>query len=288
MRLSYSKLNTFRQCPLKYRFTYLDRLPRRPRRLFKAGRRLHHALMRWLTYSKAGTPQWDQVEAAYLAAWGSPDDPELLQSRDYQEGLDILREYHDANLERPCQPVFLEHKFSVPLGPHVLVGAVDRVDATDTGYEVIDYKLDRDLRTQGEVDNDLQLGLYHMAIEEAHGVRPEALSLYFLRHNVQRTTVRTAEQSRELKRWVVSTGNDIVGERRWEPCPGDYCGGCDFKNSCPAHTNRPLPPPAALRVVQTDTQLSLLLPDGSSLPPRSTPAPVVAAVEEGQLALPMG
>ena len=52
MRLSYSKLNTYRQCPLRYRFTYLDRLPRRPRRTFRAATRLHRALMAWLAYAR--------------------------------------------------------------------------------------------------------------------------------------------------------------------------------------------------------------------------------------------
>ena len=40
MLLSYSKLNTYQQCPLRYRFTYLDRLPRRPRRLFRMAKRV--------------------------------------------------------------------------------------------------------------------------------------------------------------------------------------------------------------------------------------------------------
>jgi len=260
MRLSYSKLNTYRVCPLRYRFTYLDRLPRRPRRLFRAARRIHQALMRWLVYARTGTPRWEDVAAAYDSAWRASGEPDAQGSRDYEEGLRILREYHTANVDRPCSPVLLEHKFSVPVGGHVLVGAIDRVDAADTGYEVIDYKLDRELRTQEEVDADLQLGLYQVALEAGQGIRPESLSLYFLRHNLQRTTVRTAEQSGELQRWVVATANDIASERRFSPCVGDHCGGCDFRPVCPAHTGKPLAPLAA-RPVQIDAQLPLLLHD---------------------------
>lgn len=257
MRLSYSKLNTFRQCPLRYRFTYLERLPRRPRRLFRAARRLHYALMRWLTYARAGSPNWEDVLAAYDASWGALQDPGVRDSRDYDEGLQILRDYHVANAERPCRPVFLEQKFNVPIGPHLLAGAVDRVDATDSGYEVIDYKLDRELRSQQAVDEDLQLGLYQLALEAEHGIRPEALTLYFLRHNLQRTTVRTAEQSRELARWVIATGNDISREREWTPCVGAHCGGCDFRAACPAHSGAPLAPARTA----LECQLSLLAPD---------------------------
>jgi DNA helicase-2/ATP-dependent DNA helicase PcrA len=282
LRLSYSKVNTYRQCPLRYRFTYLERLPRRPRRLFRAARRIHHALMRWLTYAGAGEPRWEEVVTAYNAAWGALQEPEVIGTRDYQEGLQILQDYHAANAERPCRPVMLEHKFAAPLGPHVLTGMIDRVDATDSGYEVIDYKLDRELRTQQEVDEDLQLGLYHLALQEANGIRAEALTLYFLRHNVRRTTVRTPEETVELGKWVIATGNDIQSDREWSPCPGDHCGGCDFRAVCPAHTGARLAP-LSLRPAAAETQMTLLLP-----PAEPSAGQVVAeAREEGQLSLPL-
>jgi DNA helicase-2/ATP-dependent DNA helicase PcrA len=283
VRLSYSKLNTYRQCPLRYRFTYLERLPRRPRRLFRAARRIHHALMRWLTYSRAGVPRWDDVRAAYDSAWGAIQDPAVTETRDYQEGLEILEAYHAANLERPCRPVLLEHKFSVPVGGHVLIGAMDRVDATDSGYEVIDYKLDREIRSQEEVDSDLQLGLYHLALREGEGIAAEALTLYFLRHNILRTTTRSPEATSELIRWVGATGDDISRDRRWSPCVGDHCGGCDFRASCPAHTGQELPP-VVERAARDDSQLSLLLPEAAIEARQAVPEPVR---EEGQLSLPL-
>jgi RecB family exonuclease len=284
VQLSYSKIKTYRQCPLRYRFTYLDRLPRRPRRLFRAGRRIHHALMRWLVYAKKGVPRWEEVEAAYNAAWDSAEDPAARGSRDYDEGLQILRGYHEANAQRPCRPVLLEHRFSARLGGHVLTGALDRVDASDSGYDVIDYKLHRDIPTQGEVDEDLQLGLYHVALEEQHGIRADTLSLYFLRHNLERTTTRSADQVRELKRLVVLTGDDIGTDRRWSPCKGDHCGGCDFRATCPAHTGVPIPA-FVPRVMPVDTQLTLLQPE-PALPMRPSPA---SSESDGgnQLSLPL-
>ncbi len=242
MKLSYSKLNTYRTCPMRYRFTYLDRLPRRPRRLFRAAKRIHHALMRWLVYAKNGPPRWDEVLAAYDSAWGALQDPALRAEPEYLEGLRILEAYQEANADRPCRPIYQEHKFHVHLGSHVLIGAMDRVDATDSGYEVIDYKLDRDVRSQETVENDLQLALYGLALEEAHGIRAEALTLYFLRHNVQRTVTRTHSQNRELARWVTATGDDLSTTRKFEPCVGLHCSGCDFRSVCPAHTGKAAPP----------------------------------------------
>jgi RecB family exonuclease len=284
LRLSYSKLTTYRQCPLRYRFTYLDRLPRRPRRLFRAARRIHHALMRWLTYARSGPPRWEDVRSAYDSAWGVLQDSALADTRDYQEGLEILQSYHAANADRPCQPVLLEQKFAVPLGPHVLSGTIDRVDTAESGYEVVDYKLDRELRSQEAVDEDLQLGLYHVALEEAYGFTPEALTLYFLRHNVQRTTRRSPQQVAELADWVVGTGDRISSDQRWEPCPGGYCTHCDFRPVCPVYTGEPMPPPVE-HPRRSEAQMSLLLPDPS--PRRHPLAAHTAADPETQLALPL-
>jgi putative RecB family exonuclease len=162
---------------------------------------------------------------------------------------------------------------------------VDRVDATDSGYEVIDYKLDREIRTQAQVDDDLQLGLYHVALEGAQGITPESLTLYFLRHNLQRTTVRTREQGRELSRWVIATGGDIQNDRQWKPCVGDHCGGCDFRTSCPAHTGGQLAP--LQRTPRMDAQMPLLLLDEPFTEGYGTNAADPDDSPESQLSLPL-
>jgi RecB family exonuclease len=241
MLLSYSKLNTYRQCPLRYRFTYLDRLPRRPRRLFRMAKRVHHALMTWLVYARSGQPSLAEALRTYENAWGVEAQPELRHAREYLEGVELLEAFHEANVGRPCAAAYLEQKFEVEVGGHRLTGAMDRVDLTDRGFEVIDYKMDRELRSQAEVDRDLQLGLYGLAVRETHGVAPEALSLYFVRHNLKATTVRTRGQIDDLGDWVVRTAAEMSTTRRWQPCTGDWCGGCDFRTICPAITGDPMP-----------------------------------------------
>jgi putative RecB family exonuclease len=256
VNLSYSKLNIYRQCPLRYRFTYLDRLPRRPRRLFRAARRIHHALMTWLVYAKEGRPSLDEALRAYDRAWGPEVDGDLSAARDYQEGREILHAFHEFNKDLSCAPAYLEHKFEIPVGAHVVSGIIDRVELTEGGFEVIDYKLDRELRTTREVEEDLQLSIYDLALREAQGVTPDALSLYFLRHNVKLTAAsRSRADANRLQSWIAETGDAIAGSRNWEPRPGEWCSGCDFRAYCPAVTENPLPVPTAPR--QTTLPLSV-------------------------------
>jgi hypothetical protein len=83
---------------------------------------------------------------------------------------------------------------------------------------------------------------------------------------------------------VVLTGDDIVQDRNWKPCPGDQCSGCDFKATCPVHTGNPLPAYVPRRMPM-DTQLTLLSPE-PQLPPRPDLRAVPATAEE-QLSLPI-
>ena len=259
MLLSYSKLQTYRQCPLRYRFTYLDRLPRRPRRLFRMAKRLHHALMTWLVYARSGQPSLAEALRTYEHAWGVAEQPEARDTREFLEGVELLQAFHEANIGRPCCPAYLEQKFEIDAGGHRLTGILDRVDLTEDGFEVIDYKMDREWRSQAEVDADLQLGIYALAIREMHGVLPDALSLYFVRHNLKVTTTRSRAQAAELAHWITQTGAELATTQRWEPNPGEWCGGCDFRAICPVFTGHEIPPDRG-----SEEQIALLL--GESAP----------------------
>jgi putative RecB family exonuclease len=259
MLLSYSKLNTYQQCPLRYRFTYLDRLPRRPRRLFRTAKRVHHALMTWLVYARSGQPSLAEALRTYENAWDLDQQPEIGATREYLEGLELLQAFHEANVGRPCSPAYLEHKFDFDLGSHRLTGVMDRVDLTDRGFEVIDYKLHRELHTQREIDSNLQLGIYAFAVRETYGVVPDALSLYFVRHNLKMSTVRTRAQIDQLADWMLRSASEMSASRRFEPCTGDWCGGCDFRAICPAITGQPMPLDRA-----AEDQMELPLDDGDA------------------------
>jgi putative RecB family exonuclease len=244
LNLSYSKLRIYRQCPLRYRFTYLDRLPRRPRRLFRAGKRVHHALMTWLVYARDGRPSLEAAMRTYDNAWGAEMAGDPSAARDYQEGREILYAFHEFNKDLPCAPAYLEHKFEISVGGHVVTGAIDRVELTERGYEVIDYKMDREPRTRREVEEDLQLRIYDLALRDGQGVTPESLSLYFVRHNSKQTVAaHSREETAGLQRWIAETGDAISAGTDWSPQPGEWCSGCDFRAYCPAVTEDPLPVP---------------------------------------------
>src|SRR5438132_711658 len=76
----------------------------------------------------------------YEHAWGVDAEPELRDTREFLEGVDLLQAFHEANISRPSCPAHLEEKFEIEVGGHRLTGIIDRVDLTEDGFEVIDYK----------------------------------------------------------------------------------------------------------------------------------------------------
>ena len=52
MQLSYNKLQTFGECALKYRFAYIERLPRPPIAALAFHRRLHAALEKYHFFAR--------------------------------------------------------------------------------------------------------------------------------------------------------------------------------------------------------------------------------------------
>jgi RecB family exonuclease len=244
MQFSYSKLKTFGDCALKYRLTYVERVPRPPVRSLAFHRRMHAALARYHTFARRdGMVDLPEILSAYDGLWQAERDPEIRQSKAYREGEEILRLYHRTEARSGRVPAVLEHKIRVAVGPYTLTGAIDRLDFTaGGGYSLIDYKLDRSLPQANSAESSPQLSFYHLLVYESMGVAPEDVRLYYLRHGVEHISTRDGRQMAEVTAWIDEIASRIREERRWLPCEGDVCRMCAFWSLCPAKTGRERPP----------------------------------------------
>ena len=238
MQLSFNKLKTFGECALKYRYAYVERLPRPPVASLAFHRRLHAALSDYHRLARRdGSVSEEQLLAAYAEIAGADEDRSIRDTRAYQEGEQILRIYARNERERARVPAYLEHPLKVEFGPYLLTGTVDRLDFTPGGgYALIDYKLDRKLPEGNEAEQSLQLSFYDLLVFEGLGVAPEEVSLYYLRHGVEQTSFRTGDDRRKTLAWLEHTAAAIRAERRWEAQEGPACRTCPFQQVCPAKT----------------------------------------------------
>jgi len=238
MNASYNKLKTFGECPLKYRLSYIEKLPRPPIRWLSFQRRIHAALHQYHALAKLdGTVKIDELLHAYDELCGVNQDAAIRETEEYQEGEEILRLYCDVERHKARVPAHLEHRIRVAFGPYTLTGKVDRIDfLPGGGYSIVDYKLDRKLPPANPAAVDRQLSFYQLLVYEGLGLTADDVRLYYLRHGVEKIAPRTREHMRQTVEWVDHTAAAIGKERKWSPCEGDGCRTCAFSKLCPAKT----------------------------------------------------
>jgi RecB family exonuclease len=238
LRLSFSRVETYRQCPLKFRFAYVDHLPGEPSPQLSWGSSIHAALEAWWDQK---LPQPPPVETLLSALYDHWDDEGFAgMDRDekvrwYRHAQDVLRRHHARHADRYVPAVATEQWFSLDLGDDVeVVGSIDHVARTPSGgIGVVDWKTNRKAKTREQVAGSLQLAVYALAAERLWGHRPEWVALDFVvpgvRVSVPRERIDTEAAARAVR--------DVAGRIRagaFEPAPSKLCGWCDFRGRCPA------------------------------------------------------
>ena len=144
LMLSAVDIETYRTCPLKYKFARVFRIPSEPTINQRFGILVHQVLER---FHAGGTVSRSLPELLGLleAGWrrgGFGDSEEERQLR--TKATNSLIRYHERFQGEEAEPVWFERAFQFKMGPHLLRGRVDRVDRLpDGGYELIDYKTGR-------------------------------------------------------------------------------------------------------------------------------------------------
>ena len=274
--LSYSSIRAYLECPLRWRFLYVDRLPEAPRGYFSFGRTVHavlEAMIRPLVEPadrRAGT----QDRLRTLDDWGRrrPGDgpglvsPEALlrlydaewisegyasadeEARYRSLGADLLLRYRDAIAESPPRPVAVEAHLEAEWEGVRIHGYLDRIDRTPNGgLEVVDYKTTRELSREDAATSD-QLALYQVLVERNFPDPVEGLTLYHLRSlTALKSPPRDADDLGRLFDRV-GLASDGIRTQAFDPTPGRHCGRCEFKDRCPEF--REVPGPDRARLAQ--------------------------------------
>ncbi|MGB3346324.1 MAG: PD-(D/E)XK nuclease family protein [Candidatus Humimicrobiia bacterium] len=238
-RLSYSAISTYRGCPLRYKFIYIDKLKTLPKPYFSFGSSLHKATEFFYSGMFATPPTLDELLNYYEENWES----EGFKSKDdeqkhFELGKKILEEFHKINSKDYKIPIAVEYKFNVDLKGIVLTGIIDRVDKLPSGsIEIIDYKSGKRLPSIEELNNDLQLSIYYIAAEKIWGILPEKLTIYHLRSNKTFSTHRKPDKIKETIEIMFDVLNDIE-KRKFEAKESPLCSFCDFHQFCPEFAHK--------------------------------------------------
>ncbi|SVB80927.1 uncharacterized protein METZ01_LOCUS233781, partial [marine metagenome] len=187
LHLSATAIDTYQSCPLKYRLSFQDKVPEsasKPQMAF--GSIIHKVLQRFHEPGKNLTEErilrlldeeWKQDEFDYSAR----------EEKFREQGKSILIEYAKRTIENPPTVLSREHPFEFSVNNNIFIrGKIDRIDETENGPSVIDYKTSK---TPSSAKKNIQLAVYCLylsqAVEEKIKGIPSSSSLYFLRETEQ-------------------------------------------------------------------------------------------------------
>lgn len=255
---SHSSISTYRACPLRYGYRYVERRPGEvsPAQ-FAFGNAVHGAFEAFgrgrIRARAEGTaePGPEVLQAALdrkLASSGlAPDEVEEARRR----AVPVLARFLELEARTAAEPVAAELGFGVDValpgesaaeaGAVRFVGYVDRVDrAPDGSTEIVDYKTGR-ARGQADVDADAQLTAYAFGCARG-GLRDPAtgatlppasrVGLYFAESGELAWTTRSDEQLAAFEAGLVQTvGRIHARESAARPAPW-RCRWCEFRGEC--------------------------------------------------------
>lgn len=243
MRISYSALNTYQICPLKYKFQYIDKI-KKPKSKEAVFGTLIHSTLNFIHTPGILSPTLEQALDHFSKNWNSDVfDNEQEERAAFSQGVEIIKRYYKDNAEiAKVNIVALESPFQIKLCDHVVSGIIDRIDRTDDGYEIIDYKTSKKMPPQEKINNDVQLTIYLQAFlerypEERKNLDKIKVSLYFVKHGVKLSSTRTKEQLDHVDELFLETIKNIK-ESEFEPILNPLCNWCDFQDKCPMQKHK--------------------------------------------------
>ena len=250
--ISWSAISTFRTCPLKYKFRYVDGLPEESvSSALVFGTGIHSAVEQHFQAILSGEEQPDieQLMFAYRSAW-LPHDPDTIQfgSTETRASLDALAARMlaaflaspAASVQGRVLGVEEEIRGMLVQGVPDLYGRVDLLTEDSDSLVVTDVKTSRGKWSQEQVeDSGEQLLLYsHLASEISPG---KTIATRFLVLTKTKEPV-VEEHTREVEPAAVK--RTLAGvERVWRaiesgvfyPAPSTVgCAGCGYRTACRA------------------------------------------------------
>lgn len=224
MRLSKSKINTFIDCPLKFKYQNIDKLESKPNDAFTIGTNVHQIAEDFI---KSGNIENKDIIASLL---------EL--EKDYEDDYTD----HCQNLAKFFKCMFIDKKYKFFMAEdylfsekHNFSGLADLVLEDSEGkLFVIDYKTGKSSNVK---NYKLELCYYKMLIEEKYPEKEVKYAGIFFTKDGKLSYLEFGGEICPIKDYelainFIDTVRVEIEAERFPPRRHNFCRFCDYKEQC--------------------------------------------------------
>lgn len=261
---SYSKMEVFKNCPLQYRFKYIDKKYSQDTSIaLELGSLCHYVLEQkgkmlannekvdydvLNDYLMNGVHETDektkeellgvnQLKKKYFEVWHEADN---ASGATYDEKIKLFdKVLHEEMEDTEWKPTYFEKPFAFVWDNKVVIkGFIDRIDERNGEYKTVDYKTSKKVYDNSKLTTSLQFGIYALAILNEFGSLPiESEYRFILIDDIQYALTKGWEK-RLIKAMDKVFGDIEASEKKgvFIPKPTPLCHWCSFCQTNPEAT----------------------------------------------------
>jgi putative RecB family exonuclease len=253
--LSPSKVASFTDCALAFRFSVIDRLPEPPSPAAVKGTLVHAALERLHLLPPAERTPAAALACLDAAAVELRDDPEFqgleLTADDeaafVADATTLVQNYFALEDPTTVRAIGLELSLDVEVDGVRLRGIIDRLELDGDGELVVtDYKTGSAPSEQYERKRLSGVHIYSLLCEQLIGRRPKRVQLLYLKSPLALITEPTDRSTRGTRRTLGAVWQAVerACEREdFRPKRSRLCDWCSFQAYCPSFGGDPAAAP---------------------------------------------
>lgn len=230
--LTPSAIETYRTCPLRYRFSFVDRIPSPPSIHQRIGTAVHAALEAHYRPEGRGGDGHALVERLTVEFTRTGLERTAEGRQALTRAGENLPAYHDGLVRSGAVPWAVERPFTLTVGPHRVHGRIDRIDRHGAGgHQLVDYKTGSPPR--GTTHDDTVMQLYLLGARESFDIEARGATVAHILDN-QTRTVHPDGNEMEMALDTVKDVAERVSVGDFAPRPSWACRSCEFALLCPA------------------------------------------------------
>lgn len=258
---SYSKLEVFKNCPLQYRYKYIEKKYSQDTSIaLELGSLCHYVLEqkgRMVTvkqkvdYDKLnnilldGVSEVDektkekllgvsQLKRKYFEVWHEADN---ASGASYDDKIKLFDQVlHKEMEDTEWKPTYFERPFEFVWDNKVILkGFIDRIDVKEGEYRTVDYKTSKKVYEQSKLATSLQFGIYALAILNEFGALPVESKYRFILIDDEQYALTKGWEKRLIKALDKVFGDIEASEKKkiFVPKPSPLCHWCNFCQTNP-------------------------------------------------------